>query len=74
MMKREDGHEIWLKAALMDMDTGKVALLTSTNAKENLERRNNRTIRTVDGTWFVGHYRMIAPMVFWRELKNRLLY
>ena len=74
MMKREDGHEIWLKAALMDMDTGKVALLTSTNAKENLERRNNRTIRTVDGTWFVGHYRMSAPMVFWRELKNRLLY
>ncbi len=74
MMKREDGDEIWLKAALLNTETGKIALLTSTNARENLERRNNRAIRTVDGTWFVGHYRMSAPIVFWRELKNRLLY
>ena len=74
MMKREDGDEIWLKAALLNTDTGKIALLTSTNSRENLERRNNRAIRTVDGTWFVGHYRMSAPIVFWRELKNRLLY
>ena len=74
MMSRDDGHETWLKAALLNTDTGKIALLTSTNSRENLERRNNRAIKTVDGSWFVGHYRMSAPIVFWRELKNRLLY
>lgn len=74
MMSRDDGHETWLKAALVNTDTGKIALLTSTNSRENLERRNNRAIKTVDGSWFVGHYRMSAPIVFWRELKNRLLY
>jgi hypothetical protein len=74
MMSRDDGDEIWLKAALLNTDTGKIALLTSTNSRENLERRNNRAIKTVDGSWFVGHYRMSAPIVFWRELKNRLLY
>ena len=74
MMKREVGDEIWLKAALLNTETGKIALLTSTNLRANLESRNNRAIRTVDGTWFVGHYRMSAPIVFWRELKNRLLY
>ncbi len=74
MMKREDGEAIWLKAALMDMDTGKVALLTSTNARENLEREGHQAATTLDGAWFVGRYRMCAPIVFWRELKNRLLY
>lgn len=74
MMNRDDGDEIWLKAALQDTDTGKIALLTSTNSKENLLRRNNRAVKTVDGTWFVGHYRMSAPIIFWRELKNRLMF
>ena len=74
MMSTEVDGEIWLKAALLNKTTGKVALLTSTNKKENLLRREHRAIETHDGTWFVGHYRMSAPVVFWRELKNRLLY
>jgi hypothetical protein len=74
MMRAENGDEIWLKAALQDKITGKVALLTTTNNKENLERRGHRAIKTLDGTWFVGHYRLCAPVVFWRELKNRLMY
>lgn len=75
MMKseREDG-EIWLKAALPNMESGKVALLTATNDRENIEKRGHRAIKTVDETWVVGHYRMSAPICFWRELKNRLLY
>ncbi len=75
MMKseREDG-EIWLKAALLNKDTGKVALLTSTNDSQNILRRGSRSIKTMDGTWAVGHYRLSAPICFWRELKNRLLY
>lgn len=69
-----DEGEIWLKAALLNKDTGKIALLTATNSKQNLERRGARSVKTVDGEWFVGHYRMGAPICFWRELKNRLLY
>jgi hypothetical protein len=74
MMSAEIDCEIWLKTALLNKTTGKVALLTSTNNKENLLRREHRAIKTHDGTWFVGHYRMCAPAIFWSELKNRLLY
>jgi hypothetical protein len=74
MMKAEVGTEIWIKTALLDKSTGKIALLTSTNSKQNLDRNGNRGVKTVDGSWFVGHYRMSAPVIFWKELKNRLLY
>jgi hypothetical protein len=74
MQTEREGGEIWLKAALMNLQTGNVALLTSTNSENNLLKRGNRSVKTVDGNWFVGHYRMSAPMCFWRELKNRILY
>jgi hypothetical protein len=74
IMTAERDGETWLKAALQDKMTGKVALLTSTNDKANLERRGHRAIKTIDGTWVVGHYRMAAPVVFWKELKNRLIF
>lgn len=71
--EREEG-EIWLKAALQNRETGKIALLTSSNKAENILKRGNRPAKTVDGKWFVGRYRMSAPIVFWRELRNRILY
>lgn len=75
MMSREDDNgEIWLKAALQNKKTGNIALLTSTNNPSNLIKRGNRSVKTLDGEWFVGHYRMSAPIVFWKELKNRILY
>ena len=74
MMRKECGGEIWMKTALKNVETGKIALITSTNDKQNLERRGARSVRTVDGTWVVGHYRMSAPIAFWGELKNRILY
>ena len=70
MMSSEKDGEIWLKAALQDRTTGNIALLTATNKKEILKR----PIKTLDGTWYVGHYRMSAPVVFWKELQNRLMY
>jgi hypothetical protein len=70
IMSSEQDGEIWLKAALQDRITGNIALLTATNKKENLKR----PIKTLDGAWYVGHYRMSAPVVFWKELQNRLLY
>lgn len=74
MMKAEFGEEIWLKAALQNRDTGKISLLTSTNKKENITKRGSRTVKTIDGEWYVGHYRMSAPLIFWKELKNRILH
>jgi hypothetical protein len=74
MMSKEFEGEIWLKAALLNKTSGKVALLTSTNDRNNLDKRNHRAIKSNDGSWFVGHYRMSAPVIFWRELKNRLEY
>ncbi len=70
MKKQQDNGDLWLKTALKNNTTGKIALLTSTNNKDNL----HRPVKTIDENWFVGHYRMSAPIVFWRELKNRLLY
>jgi hypothetical protein len=76
MMKKHDEStgETWLKVALLDIDTMEISLLTSTNSKHNLEIRGNRPVKTVDGNWFVGQYRMSAPVAFWRELQNRLMY
>jgi len=76
MMKveRDDGRKIILKAALQDRVTGKITLLTSTNDRAHLESNGHRAVKTVDGTWFVGHFRMCAPVVFWKELQNRLKY
>jgi hypothetical protein len=64
--------ETWLKGALVNKATGDIALLTSTNAEVNLTGRGARAIQSQDAEWFVGHYRMCAPMIFWRELARRL--
>ena len=71
--ERDDGRII-LKAALQDRVTGKIALLSSVNDKKFLDLSGHRAVKTVDGTWFVGHFRMCAPVVFWKELQNRLKY
>ena len=71
LMKRElPNGDVWLKAALQDRTSGKFALLTSTNNKKNL----TRPIHTMSDHWWIGHYRMSAPMVFWTELANRIKY
>jgi hypothetical protein len=70
MMKKENEGDIHIKAALLNTKTDEIALLTSVNKKESLKR----PVRTLDSEWFIGHYRMCAPLCFWIELKNRLLY
>jgi hypothetical protein len=69
-----DTGEIWLKAALKNKNTGKIALITSTNKKETLTLSKHKAIRTLDSEWFVGQYRMAAPTMFWEELKHRIIY
>jgi hypothetical protein len=40
----------------------------------NKDNNNNRAIKSLDENWFIGHYRMLSPLFFWKELKNRLNY
>lgn len=60
--------EIWMKAALLNKKDGCIALMTCTNNEDNILRRGNRAIKSLEEGWFVGHYRMGAPMIFWRAL------
>jgi hypothetical protein len=68
-----DGKEIWQKAALRDKKTGLVALMTSTNKEENITSHGNRALKSLDKNWYVGFYRMGAPMVFWRAVVAALV-
>lgn len=74
LMKKMEYNEVWLKAALRNKRTGDIALMTSTNNINNLLHRNHRALQSLNEKWFIGHYRMSAPMFFWRELQNRLKY
>ena len=65
-----ESNVTWLKVGMENKKTKQIALLTSTNRKELL----NRAIKTYDPKWFVGHYRMCAPTYFWIELANRIQY
>jgi hypothetical protein len=62
----------WLKLALEHKETGEIALLTASNNERNITSQGNRAIKSNEPGWFVGFYRMSAPMCFWKELKNRL--
>ena len=69
--ERENGV-CCVKGALENKKTGEIALMTSTNSEHYITSRGHRAIKSHDPEWFVGHYRMAAPMVFWRELANRV--
>lgn len=68
VFQRTMGPEIWMKGALRNKSTGNIALMTCTNNRENITRRGNRVLKSCDPEWFVGFYRMCAPMVFWRAV------
>ncbi len=72
MKKVCENNVIWIKGALQNKNTGKIALMTSTNRIENIEINGNRSMNSMDENWFIGRYRMSAPMIFWYELQNRL--
>lgn len=69
--ERENG-EIWLKGALENQLTGEIALITSTNTESAVPSRGTTTPRSHEPGWFIGFYGMSAPMIFWRELVNRV--
>lgn len=56
----------WIKSALYNKHDGRIALMTSCDKKELFPRPRV----TKDANWFVGHYRMSAPLYFWRDLSK----
>jgi hypothetical protein len=72
-MKRvDDNATVWLKGALINSKTGKIALLTSANTRAAILNNGNRAIKSHEGTYHVGQYTMLAPLSFWIELKSIL--
>ena len=68
VMKRVDGDTIWLKGAVINTTTGKVALLTAANSDTAITNNGNRSIKSHDAVYHVGHYALLAPLFFWKEL------
>ena len=72
-MKRiTNNGTIWLKGAMMNVKTGRMALLTSADTRSAILNIGTRAIKTHDGVYHVGHYGMLAPLCFWSELKSIL--
>jgi len=70
----DDGNTIWLKGALQNKETGDIALMSSTNNREILTAHGHRVLFSHNDDWTIGRFRMCAPIIFWSELKNRLMY
>ena len=62
-----------LKGALLNKQTNEIALMTSINEKR-AAKYENRLVGSLHKNYKICQCKMIAPLVFWDELKNRLLY
>ena len=75
VMKHVDGDKMCLKGALRNVSDRSIAFMTSVNAEKNENYRyGNATIKSHDPDWNICHCSIQAPLVFWDELKNRLIY
>ena len=68
---REDG-KVSLKGALLNKNTNEIALMSSINTKNDDARC--RLVKSLHKDYKICQCKMIAPLIFWDELKNRLLY
>lgn len=62
---------VCLKGALLNNATGEVALISSINAAIQAVYAH-RTISSHDEEYKICQCKMIAPLIFWEELRNRL--
>lgn len=72
VMERVIDGQKWHKVALQNRESGSIALMTSTNTKEYLTNDGHLAAQSRDPDWWVGRFRMCAPVIFWRELQNRI--
>ena len=71
IIKAIENNNICLKGAILNTMTGEIALMTSIPIDQEY---HYRTIKSNDINYKVCQCKMIAPLFFWEELKNRLLY
>ena len=72
IIKRIQDKKICIKGALQNTRTHEFALMSSIN--EYYTEYKYNTINSHDKKWKICRCKMIAPLFFWDELKNRLLY
>lgn len=79
LIKSDDGTNVCLKGALINKNNtntntnGEIAFITSINTAIQAEYKH-RTIRSHDDDYKICQCKMIAPLLFWEELGNRLTY
>jgi hypothetical protein len=71
VIKSVTGDNVCLKGALINNSTGELALISSINAAIQTEYKH-RTIQSHDDEYKICQCKMIAPLLFWDELVNRL--
>ena len=67
---REDG-KVSLKGALLNKNTNEIALMSSINTKNDDARC--RLVKSLHKDFKICQCKMVAPLIFWDELKNRLI-
>ena len=71
VIKSVTENKICLKGALINHATGELALISSINTAIQAEYKY-RTIQSHDDEYKICQCKMIAPLLFWEELRNRL--
>ena len=68
----EQGYEC-MKGALLNKETNEIALMSSLN-KISSAVYTKRMVNSMHEDYKICRCKMTAPLMFWHELKNRLLY
>ena len=71
IIKRTTEEKICLKGALINTTNKEIALISSINSIYQTEYKY-RLIKSFDSDYKICQCKMIAPLFFWEELKNRI--
>lgn len=72
IIKNVDGDNICLKGALLNRQNNEILLMSSIN--RNIQQNYPyRMIKSHDNDYKICNCKMIAPLIFFEELKNRIL-
>jgi len=76
VIKYEKDGYTHLKGALRNTETGEIALISSTNnlVQDEEPCTHKKLSPSFDSDYKIYVTKMIAPLLFWDELKNRILY
>lgn len=71
LMRMEDySLKEWYKVALLNLDTNKISIYTSTDDWRNISDDGSNAIEPINKLWSIARYhKMSAPISFWKELQ-----